>query len=131
MHELYELKEKLCEELEKYSKKELTASSLEYIDKLAHAAKNVEKLCESAEEYSMGNSSYARARGGRGGRGGYSREYSRDGGMSYESGRYSRDGGSYAMADSMISELRELRQNAPDERTRMEFDRFIKKMEQM
>jgi hypothetical protein len=40
-------------------------------------------------------------------------------------GRYSSDN------NEMIMELRELMEDAPDEKTRMEFDRFIKKMEQM
>ena len=39
-------------------------------------------------------------------------------------GRYSRD-------DGMIRELRELMEEAPDERTKMEFERFIRKMESM
>lgn len=37
MHELYELKDKLCKELKKYSDKELTKDSLELVDKLSHA----------------------------------------------------------------------------------------------
>jgi hypothetical protein len=40
-------------------------------------------------------------------------------------GRYSSDN------DEMIMELRELMEDAPDEKTRMEFERFIKKVEQM
>ena len=31
----------------------------------------------------------------------------------------------------MVMELREMMEEAPDERTRMEFDKFIRKMEQM
>lgn len=63
MHSLYELKEKLCDELEEYGRQELTANSLDVIDKLAHAAKNVCKVIESCEdeEYSgnmMGGRSY-------------------------------------------------------------------------
>lgn len=46
-------------------------------------------------------------------------------------GRYSREGG-YSMAgDEMVEELRDLMQDAPDEQTRMEFQRFIQKIEQM
>lgn len=105
MHDLHTLKEKLCAELEKYSSKEITASNLEYIDKLAHAAKNVQKLIEGGE-YS---GTYAMRR-----------DYPRRDAM-----------GRYSSADSMIHELRELRTKAPDERTKMEFDRFIEKMEMM
>jgi hypothetical protein len=38
---------------------------------------------------------------------------------------YSREG------EDMVDDLRELMNQAPDERTRMEFERFIKKIEQM
>lgn len=99
MHELHTLKEKLCAELEKYSSKEITASNLEYIDKLAHAAKNVAKLCEDGE---------------------------------YSTRNMRRDAmGRYASESGMLHELRELRKKAPDDRTKMEFDRFIEKMEMM
>lgn len=134
MHELYELKEKLCDELAKYSKKDISASTLEYVDKLAHAAKNVAKLLEDDDEYS--------GRGDYSNRGAYARGgMIHDGGnMAYEGGSYARGRGRnarrdsmgrYSSADSMISELRELKENAPDERTRMEFDRFIQRMENM
>lgn len=54
MHELNELKEMLCAELKEYgSKGELTAGSLDTIDKLAHAIKNLNKVIEGYdEEYS-------------------------------------------------------------------------------
>lgn len=42
-------------------------------------------------------------------------------------GRYSRGNES----EMMVQELRELMENAPDENTRMEFQRFIQKIEQM
>ena len=55
MKDLYNLKESLINELSDYGKKGgLTASSLDIIDKLAHAAKNVSKVIECCEsdEYS-------------------------------------------------------------------------------
>lgn len=123
MHELYELKEKLCDELEEYGSKEMTAGSLEVIDKLAHTIKNLGKIIEMYEESegysSRGGMSYAR--GGRGGRGG------RTGANQY--GSYARGG--YSRNDGMIAELRELMMEAPDERSRKEFERFISKMESM
>lgn len=131
MHELYELKEKLCDELEEYGSKEMTAGSLEVIDKLAHTIKNLGKIIEMYEEsegYSSrggmpyedgyGGRSYARGRGGRGGRTG-TNQYG-----SYARGGYSRN-------DGMIAELRELMMEAPDERSKKEFQRFISKMESM
>ena len=39
--------------------------------------------------------------------------------------------GRYSSAHGMVEELREMMEDAPDEKTRMEFDRFIRKMESM
>lgn len=61
--------------------------------------------------------SYAMARGDGRGRG---RNARRD-----SMGRYSRD------SQMMVQELRELMEDAPDERTKMEFQKFIQKVEQM
>ena len=44
MHKIYELKDKLCDELEEYGDKKLDAGSLEVIDKLAHSIKNLDKI---------------------------------------------------------------------------------------
>ena len=140
MHKIYELKDKLCEELEEYGDKKLDAGSLEVIDKLAHTVKNLDKIIEKYEDedYSsayddgmMGgyydrdgnrggnrySSRYAMARGDGRGRG---RNARRD-----SMGRYSSDN------RMMVDELRDLMNDAPDERTKMEFKRFIEKMEQM
>lgn len=144
MDTLYELKEMLCEELKEYGKKgKLDVGVLEIVDKLAHAVKNIDKIIESYEdeEYSgrmmnddgisyERNGSYARgsyARGGsRGGRGGSSYARGRGRNARRDSmGRYSSDN------DMLVEELRSLMEDAPDERTKMEFQKFITKMEQM
>lgn len=136
MKELYALKDMLCEELEKYGKKgDLSTGSLEVVQKLASSVNNLCKIIESCEEeeysnaYNMGGS-YERGgnRGGsytyeRGGRGSYARK--RD-----SMGRYSRMDG-YSRHDDMIGELKYLMQNSPDEHTKMEFQKFIDKMEMM
>ena len=72
MDKLYELKEMLCRELEKYAGKEISASTLEYVDKLAHAIKNLDKIIEAKEEnsYAMGRS-YRRGMSNRGSYGNY------------------------------------------------------------
>ena len=44
MNEMHELREKLCNELKSYGNKEMTAGSLDVIDKLAHAVKNIDKI---------------------------------------------------------------------------------------
>ena len=138
MHKLYELKEMLCSELEKYGSKELSAGSLEVIDKLAHAVKNIDKILESYDdgEYSNArggnnNTSYrSYARGGnRGGRSnammGGSYAQRRD-----SRGRYSRETGYSIAGDEMAMELRELMADAPNE-IRMDIQRIIDKVEQM
>lgn len=145
MHDLYKLKDSLVEELEKLGKQDLSKSSLDTIDKLAHAAKNVAKVIECCEdeEYSNAMGGYSRR--------GYSRRMSyadnenypnmdfvrpdgsyRDGGMSYRGrgrgakrdamGRYSSAG------DEMYDKLHELMDSAPDEHTRNEIRKLIEKM---
>lgn len=101
MHELHELKESLVRELEAYGKSgDLSKSSLEMIDKLAHAAKNITKVIECEDGYS---NSYGPAYSRRDVTNDYVRPDGsyRDGGMSYargrgakrdSMGRYSRDG---------------------------------------
>lgn len=140
MHELYELKETLCDELKEYSRKgKMSAGDLEVVDKLTHTIKNLDKIIETYEE-----EGYSEERGSRGGsyRGGSYRGGSyEDGGRTYRvEGSYARGRGRnarrdsmgrYSSADDMVMELRELMEDAPDERTRMEFERFIKKMESM
>lgn len=148
MDAIYELKDKLCDELEEYGDKKLDAGSLEVIDKLAHTIKNLDKIIETYEEdgYSsmMYDGSYDDGMNGQSMRGG---SYARGGRGSYEGGRsYARNGrgrGSNARRDSMgryssaegtemmVRELRELMNDAPDEKTKMEFKKFIQKVEQM
>lgn len=133
MHELYELKDKLCEELKEYGNKEMSKTNLEVIEKLSSAVKNLGKIIEKydeEEEYSsMNGGSYRgsyEGRSNRGGRGSYE-------GRSYRGsyarrrdamGRYSRDA-------EMVAELRELMEDAPDDKTRQEFQRFISRLEQI
>lgn len=131
MKELYELKEKLMDELAEYGSKEMSAGSLEVVDKLAHSIKNLCKIIEESEYSEMGGS-YDMGNGGSYARGGYSRT-----GISYADGRgrgsqANRDSrGRYSSDDGMIEELRSLMNEAPDQKTRMEFDKFIRKMESM
>ena len=118
MHELYNLKEMLVEELANYGKaNDLSLSSLEVIDKLAHATKNIDKVIECYEEQS------------------YSMDDSYMGGRSYrmstrrgraKNGRFvSRDG------SDMARQLRDMANNAHDEQTRSEIERLASKIEQM
>ncbi len=123
MDKLYELKEMLCRELEKYAGKEMTASNLEYIDKLAHAIKNLDKIIEAKEEnsYAMGRS-YRRGMSNRGSYGDEDMSHNRD-----SRGRYSRENSRHG---DMVEELRDLMEDAP-ENTKHEFRKFISKIESM
>ena len=150
MHKLYELKEMLCEELEKYGdKRDLSTGSLEVVDKLAHAIKNIDKIIESGEEgyserymyddgYSMGRGSYARGKGrnakrdsmGRYSSDGYSRNYDGSYDGSYRGGNYRRGG--YSRDDAKqeyMENLRRMMEEAPDENTRMSIQRMMDNME--
>jgi hypothetical protein len=112
MHGIYELKETLCDELEEYGEKgKLDLGALDIVDKLAHTIKNLDKIIECYEDDS------------------YSRE---DGGMSYARGRRRDSMGRYSRDNKMmVQELRDLMSQAPDEHTKMEFRKFIDKMEHM
>lgn len=134
MHELKELKEKLCEELEEFGRKdELTAGSLEVVDKLAHTIKNLNKIIEEYESEEYSGRAYEGDMPGRSYRGGsYRRSYARGRGAEARRdarGRYSSEG--YSRADDLMDQLHDLMQEAPDERTRAEMQKFIHKMEGM
>lgn len=144
MNELYELKEKLCKELKKYNDQEITTNTLPVIDSLSHAVKNLDKIIEKYEEEEEGNSynSYEGSyRGnGRSNRGSYNNggSYARGRGRNARRdsmGRYSSNNGSYEGGYSrnadIASELRELMMDAPDEQTRMEYQKVINKLESM
>lgn len=132
MHKLEQLKDMLCEELEEYGAKDkLDMGGLEIVDKLAHAIKNIDKILESEGGYSErmyydgGMSSRGAYGYYDGGNNGYSTRRGRGRNARRDSmGRYSRAN------DMMIDELRDLMDDTPDEQTRMELERFIKKMEQ-
>lgn len=150
MHELIELKEKLCKELEEYGTKELSAGTLDVVDKLSHAIKNLDKIIESYEDegYSgdmmgnrmMGGTAYARR--GRGGsyRGSYayndgmggSYARGRTGNVRRDSmGRYSSERGYSRDAADLADQLRDLMEDAPDETIRKDMERLLRKVEQM
>lgn len=139
MHMYEELKEMLCKELEEITRKgELTAGSLDTVDKLTHAIKSIDTIV-AMEEYSDDYSyrgSYDREGDGMSGarRRTYDgRSYARGRNAKRDSmGRYSRDGYSYDDAkDDMINNLHELMQDTHDERTKQEFKKFINKLESM
>lgn len=140
MHKLYDLKEMLCKELEEYGSNELNVGDLEIVDKLAHAIKNIDKII-MADKYSGYYDGYNDDYGANY-RDNY-RDYRDDYRDNYGDGGYSARGrGRNARRDSrgrymdsygndMVNELRQMMNNAPDQKTRMEFEKLINKMEQM
>lgn len=141
MHELYELKDKLMKELEEYGSQEMSAGSLEVVDKLAHAIKNICKIIESADEEYSGNYSrnirrYSYEQGGnsREGsyRGGSYRSYARGRNARRDSmGRYSGEGG-YSRTDGMeglVEDIRSMMQELPQS-VQQDAQRFVQKLEQ-
>lgn len=122
MHKLYELKEKLMKELEDYS--ENGKFSEKDVEAIKYITSSIDHICNILEEtdeeysgsYTRGGSSYARGRG---------RNARRDSMGRYSSRMYSGDN------SMIVRELRELMEDAPDEKTRMEFEKFIRKVEQM
>jgi hypothetical protein len=138
--DLHELCETISEAIKEANEKirtsggKLSGSDVDYVDKLTHALKSVKATIAMMED--EGYSSYYPYMGGayadgsmnRGGsyRGSYrGRSYARRDSM----GRYSRDG--YSRDADMVEELRELMNDAKDDRTRQEFKRFIEKLESM
>lgn len=144
--DLEELCEKISDEISDANKKlnnnggGMSAGDVEYIDKLTHIMKSIKTILAMSEYDDYSQASYeSYARGGRGGssnRGGSYESY--EGGMSNARGRgrsARRDGrGRYSSEysrgkEELTEQLYELMEQAPDERTRKEFEKFIEKIE--
>ena len=111
-HYLHEVRDMLCDELEKISEDgKLSAGTLDLVDKLTHSIKSIDTIIamDSYGEYSEEGSSYARRKRDSMGR------YSREGrvGYSYRDGRrmYSREDSK----EHMLMELHELMGDATGE----------------
>ena len=135
LKDLHEMCETLSIELGEANEKirqgggKLSGADLEYIDKLTHALKSIKTtiaMIESEEgsSYNDGRGSYRDSYRGSYRDGSYARNRNRDSRGRYSSRGYSRD-------DEMLAELRTLMQDAPDERTKKEFEHFISRMENM
>lgn len=129
MENLYNLKDRLCEELEDYARKqEMGAGDLEVIHKLTDTIKNIDKICMLEDEggYSQAvdggdygrGSSYAN-RGKHYVRGHYSR-----GGRRMPREGYSRDDGRSEMMEHL-----EMALDAASEQDREDIKRFMRKLE--
>ena len=117
--ELYQLKEDYIREILKlYREKGISKESIAMLDMMVHTAKNLCKLVEADDEYSMApdmrmpKMSYARGRGS---------NASRD-----SMGRYSSRG--YSMHDDIKAELYDLMNRTSDESTRREIQDMVNHM---
>ena len=129
MDSLYELKDMLMEELEKCTEKgELSAGSLDIIDKLTHSVKSIDTIIAmeeagySNDDYS-GNYSYARGRGRNARRDSRGR-YSRDSYNRYNYRGYSRDN------KELVDQLKDLEMNVSDDATKNMIRKFIMQAEE-
>ena len=137
MDKLYDLKDRLCKELEGYAGKELNSSSLDIVMRLAGAVKNIGKIIRMCEEDEGGEYSNRYVYGyepmsrdvepGReiAYRGSYAR--GRRNAPRDSMGRYSGEG--YSRHSDPARELRELMAHAPDEQTRHQLEEIARRME--
>ena len=128
MEELYKLKDLLCDELEEYGRKgELSAGSLEIIDKLSHALKSITTVIamkEADDEYRGTYPKYSYRRS-------YARNQKRDSMGRYRRRGYSREDGYSGAVDDMVDKLHDLMSDAPNEEIKSEIKRLVSKVENM
>lgn len=139
MHDIHKLKKMLCDELAEYGRKsELTSGTLEVVDKLAHAVKNLDKIIKSHEEEYSGDYHDQSYRGSYDG-GSYDGG-SYDGGNSYRGrrnarrdsmGRYARDGGYSRSGEDLAGTLRQMMQDPRFERLHSDMERLAERAEHM
>lgn len=127
MHKLYELKDKLIQELEAYS--ENGKYSKDDVEAIKYMASAVDHICnimaDADNEYSMAMDGGSYESYGRG------RSYAR-GGRSYARGRRRDSMGRYSRAaDNFKAELREIMDDAPNEQVKMEIQHVINRMGEM
>ena len=126
MKALYDLKDKLCAELDEIAAKpNMSTGDLETVHKLTDTIKNIDKIMKLEDE-----SGYSRA-GGWETRGTYGYPYDERGssymrrGEHYVRGHYSRDGG----IDNMKRQLQEMLDNADDDSIRRAIQRCMDTIE--
>ena len=140
----YEDLEELCETVGqkiteandkiRMSNGDLTGGDIDYVDKLTHTLKSIKTTMAMMDSEGYSGYGYGGNMGGNmGGNSGryYSGNYSGRGRRRDSMGRYSRNRGRYSGNDEMVDQLRELMEDAPDDRTRQEFQKFISKVESM
>lgn len=124
MHKMEELKEMLCRELEEITKKgELSAGSLDAVDKLTHSIKSIETIM-AMNDYSQEGSN----------RGSYRRSYARDGYAGEEGySRYANRGSyrrGYSRNEDLKNELREMQKSIQDPESQRMISEWMRELEQ-
>lgn len=122
MDKLYNLKEKLCAELDEYARKQdMGAGDLEVIHKLTDTIKNIDKICMLEDEgnYSNAGEWQADMRGNYGRGSSYANR-----GQHYVRGHYSRDDGRSQMMEHL-----EMALDSANEQDREDIKRFMRKLE--
>lgn len=135
MRALYELKEKLCMELEEIAQKpDMGAGDLEIVHKLTDTIKNIDKICMLEEGGHSRAGGYSRAEERRNPDGTWGYHGSYDGGGSYRGrdsmGRYSRAGGysRHEAKEQMMEQLQEMMASASTEKERQAIQRCMDQM---
>lgn len=132
-----ELRKMLCAELEKITKKgELSAGSLDVVDKLTHSIKSIDTIMAMEDAGYSNESGYSYARR-RDSMGRYSRNdgsYGRGGSYDGYDGSYAR-GGSYGYSredakEELAMDLKALKREAKDPETAQMISHWIKQLEQ-
>lgn len=135
MQKMEELREMLCEELDKITKKgELSAGSLDVIDKLTHSIKSIDTIIAMEDAGYSNESGYSYARGrGRNARRDSMGRYSNNRGGSYDDMSYRNDNRGYSRHDAkeeLAMGLKDLKMDSKDPELSRMVDRWIKQLEQ-
>ena len=120
MHKMEELRDMLCDELDKItSKGELSAGSLDIVDKLTHSIKSIDTIIAMEDAGYSNESGYSYARG----RGRYAK---RDSMGRYSNRGYSRDDA----REDLAMELKEIKRDTKDPEMSRMIDHWMKQLEQ-
>ncbi len=134
MHIYEEVKDMLCDELEKIAQKgELTAGSLDIVDKLTHSIKSLETIIAMQDYTDDHSNGYDDGNSNRYYDGRYYPRYSYRRGRD-SMGRYTSRGGRYSRAEAheeIVKELRDIMDDAQDESVKNEIKKAVKKIEEM
>lgn len=131
MKKMEELRDMLCEELDEITKRgEIDERTLDQVDKLTHSIKSIDTITAMEESGKYGRS-YREGRYGEryGERYGDGDSYGDEGYSARGRGRNARRDSMGRYADGWMDKLSEMEENAPDERTRREVQKFRMKLE--